>query len=79
MTAMRRLRITVPTPVAQQFEFQATPHLYVHTVAVDTEGAADRGLATLIDRKFMEAVEVGWFSGTLGERISGVTCRHVAR
>lgn len=53
-------------------EFQATPHLYVHTVAVDTEGAADRGLATLIDRKFMEAVEVGWFSGTLGERYQGL-------
>lgn len=52
-------------------EFQATPHLYVHTVVVDTEGAADRGLATLVDLKYMEAVEVGWFSGTLGERYEG--------
>lgn len=24
-------------------EFQATPHLYIHAVAVDTEGSADRG------------------------------------
>ena len=52
-------------------EFQATPHLYVHAVAVDTEGAAQRGLATLSDRKYMEAVEVGWFSGSLGERYQG--------
>jgi porin len=52
-------------------EFQATPHLYVHAVAVDTEGAAQRGLATLIDRKYMEALEVGWFSGSLGERYQG--------
>ncbi|MDE1175684.1 MAG: carbohydrate porin [Edaphobacter sp.] len=53
-------------------EFQATPHLYIHAVAVDTEGAADRGLATLVDRKYMEAVEVGWFSGSLGQRYQGV-------
>ena len=52
-------------------ELQATPHLYIHAVAVDTEGAADRGLATLVDRKYMEAVEVGWFSGSLGERYQG--------
>lgn len=52
-------------------EFQATPHLYIHAVAVDTEGAADRGLATLSDRKYMEAVEVGWFSGSIGERHQG--------
>lgn len=52
-------------------EFQATSHLYVHAVAVDTEGAAQRGLATLIDRKYMEAAEVGWFSGSLGDRYQG--------
>lgn len=52
-------------------EFQATPHLYIHAVAVDTEGAADRGLATLSDRKYMEAVEMGWFSGSLGEHYQG--------
>ena len=52
-------------------EFQETHHLYVHAVAVDTEGAAQRGLGTLSDRKYMEAVEVGWFSGSLGERYQG--------
>ena len=49
-------------------EFQPTPHLYVHAIVVDTEGSADRGLATLIDRKYMESMEVGWASGTLGEQ-----------
>jgi len=52
-------------------ELQATPHLYIHAVAIDTEGAADRGLATLVDRKYMEAVEVGWFSGSLGKQYQG--------
>lgn len=52
-------------------ELQATPHLYIHAVAIDTEGAADRDIATLSDRKYMEAVEVGWFSGSIGERYQG--------
>jgi porin len=48
-------------------EFQATRHFYVHAVAVDTEGAQQRNIETLVDRKYMEGVEFGWSSGTLGE------------
>jgi porin len=49
-------------------EFQATRHVYVHAVAVDTEGAQQRNIETLVDRKYMEGVELGWSSGSLGER-----------
>ena len=49
-------------------EFQATRHVYVHAVVVDTEGSAQDNIATLVDRKYMEAVEVGWFSGSVGEQ-----------
>lgn len=52
-------------------EVQATRHVYLHAVTVDTEGSAQSNLATLSDRKYMEAVEVGWFSGSLGERYQG--------
>lgn len=48
-------------------EFQATRHVYVHAVAIDTEGGSQRNLATLVDRKYMEGVELGWSSGSLGE------------
>lgn len=48
-------------------EFQASRHVYVHAVAVDTEGGSQRDLATLVDRKYMEGVELGWSSGSLGE------------
>lgn len=48
-------------------EFQATRHVYVHALAVDTEGAQQRNIETLVDRKFMEGVELGWSSGSLGE------------
>ena len=48
-------------------EFQATRHFFVHTVVVDTEGAQQRNIETLVDRKYMESLEVGWSSGTLGE------------
>jgi porin len=48
-------------------EFQATRHVYVHAVAVDTEGAQQRNIETLVDRKYMEGFEVGWSSGSLGE------------
>ena len=48
-------------------EFQATRHFFVHAVAVDTEGAQQRNIETLVDRKYMESLEVGWSSGTLGE------------
>jgi porin len=49
-------------------EFQATQHLYVHAVAVDTEGAQQRNIETLVDRKYMEGVEVGWSAGSIGEQ-----------
>lgn len=52
-------------------EYQATRHLYIHAVAVDTEGAADRDLSTMANKKFMEAIEIGYFSGTLGKRYQG--------
>jgi porin len=48
-------------------EYQATRHVYVHAVAVDTEGAQQRNIETLVDRKYMEGFEVGWSSGSLGE------------
>jgi len=49
-------------------EFQATRHFFVHAVAVDTEGAQQRNIETLVDRKYGEGVELGWSSGTLGEQ-----------
>src|SRR5580698_1949940 len=49
-------------------EYQATRHFYVHAVAVDTEGAQQRNIETLVDRKYMEGVEFGWSTGTLGEQ-----------
>jgi porin len=48
-------------------EFQATRHFFVHAVAVDTEGAQQRNIETLADRKYAEGFERGWSSGTLGE------------
>ena len=49
-------------------EIQATPHFYLHAIAVDTEGAQQRNIETLVDRKYMEGIELGWRSGSLGER-----------
>jgi len=49
-------------------ELQATAHLYVHAIAVDTEGAQQRNIESLVERKYMEGVEVGWFSGSPGEQ-----------
>ncbi|HZD45306.1 MAG TPA: carbohydrate porin [Acidobacteriaceae bacterium] len=48
-------------------EFQATRHVYIHAIAVDTEGAQQRNIETLVDRKYAEGVELGWRSGSLGE------------
>ena len=48
-------------------EFQATRHIYIHAIAVDTEGAQQRNIETLVDRKYAEGVELGWRSGSLGE------------
>jgi porin len=44
-------------------EFQATDHFYIHTVTVDTKGGQERNLKTLADRKYMNAIELGWKSG----------------
>jgi len=49
-------------------EFQATRHVYVHAIAVDTEGAQQSNIETLVDRKYVEGVELGWSSGSLGEQ-----------
>ncbi|GGH04477.1 hypothetical protein GCM10011586_20620 [Silvibacterium dinghuense] len=49
-------------------EFQATPRLFVHALAVDTEGAQQRNIGTLADRKYLEAIEVGWFKGFPGSK-----------
>jgi porin len=49
-------------------ELQATKHVYFHTLAVDTEGSPQGNLNTLANRKYMESIEAGWFSGTPGEQ-----------
>ncbi len=49
-------------------EFQATPRLFVHMLAIDTEGAQQRSIQTLADRKYLEAIEVGWFKGYPGSK-----------
>lgn len=49
-------------------EFQATKHVFVHSVAIDTEGSQQRNISTLLDRKYAEAIEVGWASGSPGEK-----------
>lgn len=47
-------------------ELQLTHHLYIHALAVDTEGNAEDGIRTLVDRKYLEGGEIGWFSGVPG-------------
>ena len=47
-------------------EFQASQHVFVHAVAVDTEGSQQGNIESLVDRKYVEGVEVGWSSGSLG-------------
>jgi porin len=49
-------------------EFQVNPHVFVHAVAVDTEGSQQGSIQTLVDRKYAEVVETGWTSGSLGEK-----------
>ena len=46
------------------FEYQMTPHIYAHVVTVDTEGGQERNLKTLVDRKYMNAIELGWKKGS---------------
>jgi porin len=49
-------------------EYQATRHIYIHALTVDTEGAPQGNLKTLADRKYMESIEAGWFSGSPGKQ-----------
>jgi porin len=49
-------------------EYQATRHVYLHAVTADTEGSQQGNLETLADRKYMNAVELGWFSGSPGNK-----------
>lgn len=44
-------------------EYQASKHVYIHAVTVDTEGAQQRNIETLVDKKYMNAIEVGWKDG----------------
>ena len=67
-------------------EFQATQHVFVHAVAVDTEGAQQRNIETLVDRKYAEGLKwagpqdhlaksIGFIARACGEtipRIAGV-------
>jgi porin len=49
-------------------EYQATEHVYIHAVTVDTEGAQQRNIETLVDKKYMNAVEIGWKDGAPTQR-----------
>jgi porin len=49
-------------------EYQATRHVFIHALAIDTEGSQQSNIKTLEDRKYLEAVEVGWFRGWPGNR-----------
>ena len=49
-------------------EYQATRRLFIHALAIDTEGAQQRSIQTLVDRKYLEAIEVGWFKGVPGDK-----------
>ncbi|WP_241654354.1 carbohydrate porin [Granulicella sibirica] len=51
-------------------EVQATRHIYVHALAVDTEGSQYTNIKTLEDRKYLEAIEAGWFTGSPGSKYS---------
>jgi porin len=49
-------------------DFQMTHHFYVHALAIDTVGAQQTNIKTLEDKKYLEAVEFGWFAGAPGSR-----------
>jgi porin len=49
-------------------ELQATKHVYLHTLAVDTEGSPQGNLKTMADRKYMESIELGWLGGSPGKQ-----------
>jgi porin len=44
-------------------EYQVTRHVYIHAVTVDTEGGQEKNLKTLEDKKYMNAIELGWKEG----------------
>ena len=44
-------------------EYQASEHVYIHAVTIDTEGGQQYNLKTLADKKYMNAVELGWKKG----------------
>jgi porin len=50
-------------------EYRPKPHIFVHTVAADTEGSAYTGPLTLADGKLYEALEAGWTTGSYGEKL----------
>lgn len=45
-------------------EYQMSKHVYVHAVTVDTEGSETSNLKTLVDKKYMNAIEFGWKEGS---------------
>jgi porin len=49
-------------------ELQATQHVYIHALVVDTEGPPQGNLKTLADRKYMESIELGWLGGSPGKQ-----------
>jgi porin len=53
-------------------DLQMTHHLYMHALAIDTEGSQQAGIGTLVDKKYLEAVEFGWFAGAPGTRYFNV-------
>jgi porin len=59
-------------------EFQITDHLYVHTLAIDTEGAQQSNIKTLTNLKYLEATEIGWVFRCAGKSLPGLSFRRVA-
>jgi porin len=49
-------------------ELQATKHVYLHALAVDTEGSPQGNLKTMADHKYMESIELGWIGGSPGKQ-----------
>lgn len=60
--------LTIPSDGAYAggaaLEYQMSKHLYMHAVTVDTEGSETSNLKTLVDKKYMNAVEFGWKQGS---------------
>jgi len=53
-------------------DFQITHHLYMHALAIDTEGSQQSNIKTLVDKKYLEGVEFGWFAGAPGKKYLNV-------